>query len=249
MRDQWLKENARDGSLLVLVPKGPFLAGGPGYDEGGIGPFEVSLPAFYLALHPVTNAQYKRFIDATGHSPPARPRDSQPGEFPWEGASFSPRRAFHPVVGVSWEDAKAYARWAGLRLLRELEWEKGARGLDGRKFPWGDEWSSERCRNDENRKVETTCDVWSYGEGASFWGAYQMSGNVWEWCEDAYDPGAYRRYARGRLSPPADGGERVVRGGSWFNVGSDTFACAHRFHLKPGERDLLYGFRVGEDAT
>lgn len=244
----WLKENPVDGTVLALVPKGPFLAGGPTHAEGGCGPFEVALPAFYLALHAVTNAQYKRFVDATGHPPPHRPPGAQPGEFPWEGASFAPARARHPVVGVGWEDARAYARWAGLRLPRELEWEKGARGVDGRRYPWGEEWSPRLCRNDESRKEETTCDVWAYGEGASVWGAYQMSGNVWEWCEDAFDAGAYRRYARGRVSPPQVGVERVVRGGSWFNVGSESFACAYRFHVAAEERDHLYGLRLVGDA-
>lgn len=249
MARDWIVKNARDGSVLVLIPGGKFLAGGPRHFESDSEPFNVSLPSFYLGLCAVTNAQYKRFLDATGHPPPARPRNSSCGEYVWRGRSFPPAVGGYPVVGVRWDEAREYAAWAGVRLPAELEWEKGARGTDGRAFPWGRQWSSGRCRNDENRRIETTCVAWSYGQGCSPWGLYQMSGNVWEWCQDWYEGSAYRRYARGDLSPPAAGRERVVRGGSWFNVGPESFLCSYRFHLPPDEPDLQYGFRVAGDAA
>lgn len=246
-RPEWLVENPADSTLLVLVPGGPFLAGGPTHLEGGSGLFQVDLPPFYLAIHPVTNLQYKRFVDATGHPPPAGPLHTSGVERVWKGGEYTEGKALDPVVGVSWEDAHAYAEWAGLRLPGELEWEKGARGPDGRRFPWGNAWEPTLCRHDENRRQETTAGVWSHGGGASFWGCYHMSGNVWEWCEDRYDPQAYSRYARGNLRSPESGRERVVRGGSWFNVGPESFLCSYRFHLAPGERDWQYGFRVAGD--
>ena len=236
-----LIENPKDGTLLALVPAGEFLAGGSWNETKVECHSGVTLQGYYLALHAVTNAQYARFLSAVHPGKADLEKwisfDSdcnvheQGGGYEAYGGKES-----HPVVQVSWDGAQAYCGWAGLRLPGELEWEKGARGTDGREYPWGTEWEQSKCRNDRNRGGERTSEVWGYGEGVSPWGMYQMAGNVWEWCTDWYESEAYARYKQGELSAPKSGSSRVVRGGSWRRGYADYFRCADRNNFVPGGR-------------
>ena len=244
-----LVENEKDGTLLALIPGGRFLAGGSGGDQGG-GPFPVELPPHYLALHPVTNSQFARFLS-----------DRRPAKGDLEkwvrldgdcfvraaGSGYEAHggREDHPVVQVSWHGASAYCEWAGLRLPSELEWEKGARGVDGREYPGGKGWDAAKCRNSTNHGSEQTAGVWAYEAGRSPWGLYQMAGNVWEWCADWRESGAYSRYKAGDIKAPPSGGSRVRRGGScYYDVSPDYFRCARRNFNSPDGRRLNYGFRA-----
>jgi formylglycine-generating enzyme len=228
---QHIIEHPKTGMLMILVPSGKFLT-----DTGRDAPCEVDQPAFYMAVHPVTNAQYARFVAETGHRKPEKADWNAPV---WTNGTFPPGKADHPVVCVSMEDSMAYCQWAGLRLPTEWEWEKAARGLDGRAYPWGNDWDANRCRNFSIRDTENTAKVWSYGQGGSPFGGLQLSGNVWEWCKSGLCGGGWT----GRNIKPR---EYSIQTG-W----ADVVDSHHRDYSASSRRILdssewltpLYGFR------
>jgi formylglycine-generating enzyme required for sulfatase activity len=259
---------------MVLVPGGPFLMGVPEYDflaEPDEKPErQVQLAGFWIDVSPVTNARYALFLKAGGYDNPAwwpeegwawktRQRIRQPltwGEPGWDGPD-------QPVAGVSWHEATAYARWAGRRLPTEAEWEKAARGTDGRRYPWGNEWpTSDRANFD--MVVGRTTPVGLYLAGASPYGCFDMAGNVNNWTSDWYWQG-FARFCvqQGLLQQPqlhdrlrehlapAQITEKVDRGGGFATARScqEVLSCTRKVHAPPTTRERWNGFRTAADLA
>ena len=182
-----------DDAEMMLIPAGEFLMGSDGEgardDEKPV--HLVYLDAFYMDKYPVTNAQYKVFVDA---NPEWRKEGFSPEYlskfylYDWDRNIFPSGKANHPIVSVNWYAAMAYAKWAGKRLPTEAEWEKAARGgLVVQKYPWGNSIDSSKANYGKN--VRDTTPVGSYP--ANGYGLYDMAGNVYEWCLDGYDANIY----------------------------------------------------------
>jgi hypothetical protein len=199
---------------FVWVPPGEYILGGRYGVDVQIARLEAG---FFIARTPVTNAQYARFVAETGREAPRH----------WRGKTPPEEIADHPVVYVTWHDAAAYAEWAGLRLPTQEEWEKAARGYDGRECPWG-EWIENRCNTAET-KINNTTSVGQFSpDGDSPYGLQDAAGNVWEWTSSKYET--------------SSSGRRVLRGGSW---GGDrgSARCAYRLRDNPDLASGYGGFR------
>ncbi|MGH7250459.1 MAG: formylglycine-generating enzyme family protein [Candidatus Methylomirabilales bacterium] len=184
---------------MVLIPAGPFLYGEKGKEQ------ELSLPAFLMDLNEVTHTEYAKV---------------SPREYP-------PEKAPHPVVGVTWDEAKQYCGAVGKRLPSEQEWEKAARGTDGRRYPWGDAYDPKKVNADGLNNGTTP--VGQFPEGRSPYGLYDMAGNAWEWTDSAgsnYKP---------------------LRGGAW-NSGMQFVGTTVRIWNDPSYRDEAFGFRCVKDG-
>lgn len=258
---------AADLEGMALVPGGPFTMG---VDQGGE-PDErpahrVSIPAFYLDLTEVTNEAYERCVKAGVCSPP-NPKSAKQNNFGSDTRFRGPRQ---PVSSIAWDNARDYCAWIHKRLPTEAEWEKAARGSDGRRFPWGDEApSAERAVF----RSWGTAAVGTHPEGDGPYGHHDLAGNVWEWVEDAYDPYAYARpgaphgavgscddalSAFAELRSNGQQGftgsnpipvkcERVLRGGA-FNYTPGGLRATNRVHHPARFHLVMSGFRCARDA-
>ncbi len=232
-----------DGGKMVWVPPGQFKMGAEDLLDKDRPVHLVKITkGFWLGKCEVTNAQYRKFCEATDW------------EFPSER---SDQADDHPVVWVSCEDAVAYCKYYWLRLPTEAEWEYAAAGPEAHKYPWGSEWDEKKCCNDSNQGPGgTTFPVGSFPEAASWCGALDMAGNVYEWCADWY---ASKYYAQSPQVDPegpsraeADDIEvllrcRVLRGGSWYNDTPGYYRCAYRNDHGPSVRLENNGFRCARN--
>jgi formylglycine-generating enzyme required for sulfatase activity len=227
---------------MVRIPAGDFLMGTNERfsDEGP--QFTVHLDSYDIDRYEVTNLQYKRFIDATHRRAPQH----------FTGRDFPAGKADHPVTFVTWYDARDYCAWAGKRLPSEAEWEKAARGAEGRIFPWGDEFDIRKANTPVRWGrigVEgDTTPVGAFPEGASPYGLMDMSGNVWEWTDSWYTayPGNHDRSENyGEIY-------KVLRGGSWWDC--SFYRCGisapsyNRSFFNARVKNASFGFRCARDA-
>ncbi len=264
------KRNSRDAltpeppvSGMVLIPSGTFRMGSTTGDANERPVHTVTVDAFYMDTHEVTNAQYADFLNAMGRHADAGHTwlalGSRGAHIERLGGTYRPKAGYadHPVVRVSWYGAMAYAKWAGKRLPTEAEWEYAARGGEsGLKYPWGNTIDSTRANYDRN--VGETTRVGHYG--ANSYGLYDMVGNVYEWCLDAYNRDSYASYpARNPLSGAfsihwlSDNyteikSRRVLRGGSWLSE-AQYVRVANRFDYTPTSTSLFTGFRCARSAS
>ncbi len=220
---------------MIYIPSGEFVMGSNKRhpDEGP--PHKVYVEAYYIDRYEVINARYKEFVDVTGHEPPSN----------WKNGTYTGGKEKHPVTFVNWFDATAYCQWAGKRLPTEAEWEKAARGTDERTFPWGNIFDPKKC-NCPQTEIGDTMPVGSFEDGKSPYGLYDVSGNVWEWTVNWYQP------YPGNDTPSDFYGEKnkVLRGGSWYDclsyncgVSAPTF---NRSHFNPKVKNKSFGFRCAK---
>jgi formylglycine-generating enzyme required for sulfatase activity len=204
---------SQDKKEMILIPAGEFLFGAEKQP--------LALPAYYIDRLPVTNAEYKVFVDATQAGFPPH----------WRKGAPVPGTEAHPVVQVTWFDAAAYAKWAGKRLPSGPEWEKAARGTDGRTYPWGETFDKTRLNCGDGGPLSTV-PVGSHSpQGDSPYGVADMAGNVYEWTND---------------------GSEVVtmglRGGSWLDGRDEARTFSIRKHTPRRKNDFI-GFRCAMDPS
>lgn len=253
---------------MVLIPSGEFLMGSEEADDDERPVHGVGLEDYFIGVQLVTNAEYARFVRDTGHRAPAiyelplvvtaggREREkafrSVGQSYIWPESEPMPDRLDHPVTLVRWNDAAAYCAWLAaktgraFRLPTEAEWEKAARGgMSGQRYPWGDRLDCTMANflTDPAKKLaHGTSRCRSYPPNG--FGLFDMTGNVWEWVQDWYDPLYYA--ASPTLNPvgPRNGSLRLVRGGSWLVADVRMLSCSHRHKVPPDTYSYGIGFRV-----
>lgn len=227
----------RDGSVMVYVPAGSFPMGSADGDRDEQPVHQVELDGYYIDKYEVSWRQWK----LTGFTFSEDPHNRKPYPRAPDWGIVDTM----PVVNVTWDDARKYAEWAGKRLPTEAEWEKAARGTDGRTYPWGSEPPNfERAIwKDHPTALESMASVDACPDGASPYGVFNMAGNAYEWCEDTYDSKFYKRSPVKNPVNRDEGRFRVLRGGGFVLEISDL-RSALRYRLHPEDRTPYIGFRL-----
>ncbi len=226
---------------MIFIPTGSFLMGS-NYGKDDVRPMRnVWVSAYWIGKYPVTNSEYRQFVEITGHRAPPN----------WEETRRRVDWDHCPVTMVSWYDAFAYAQWIGGRLPTEAEWEKASRGIDGRWYPWGDKMDITRCSTLDHSASYSVSPVGAFSpSGDSPYGLADTVGNPAEWVSDWYMPDYYTVSPNRDPMGPTDGEYKVVRGGSSGTKCDQLhiFSCFERDFRRPGEMRPWIGFRVVYDA-
>lgn len=233
---------------MVYIPEGWFLMGSTEKD-GRVGmsvgvdelpQHRVYVKGFYMDRHEITVREFRQFLKSTGREAPRIWTDPE-----WVAIYPAPEED-HPMNGVSWYDAEAYCRWTGKRLPTEAEWEKAARGTDGRQWPWGNDLNlpGHVKANTQEAGIGWTTPVGSYSEGGSPYGVHDMAGNVMEWTSSWYQP-----YPGSVVQREAFGEKyKVLKGGAWENSSVPLARSAYRHPVAPEWDHPGHGFRCAMDA-
>jgi formylglycine-generating enzyme required for sulfatase activity len=228
----------KDGAPMVLVPAGEFTMGSEQGDDDEQPVHRVLLDSFYLDTFEVTNGRFAKFVAAIQSEPPWGFADQETPVV----------QAEQPVRWVNWMDALGYCLWAGKRLPTEAEWEKAARGTDGRTYPWGNEPpTAAHAVFGLTEGAETVSPIGTRDLGSSPYGAHDLAGNLYEWVTDWYDDTFYTQPAPSNPRGPGEGTAKVQRGGSYIN---SPYRLRSAFRTKgdPTEHDPHVGFRCAQDA-
>ncbi len=234
--------NGKDGAPMVLVPAGEFTMGSDKGDDDESPIHRVYLDTFYLDKFEVTNGRFAKFVDAIQSEPP----------WGFSDKDTPVTHADRPVRWVSWMDAMGYCLWAGKRLPTEAEWEKAARGTDGRIYPWGNDppTPAHAVFGLKEGGSDTVSPIGNRDKGRSLYGAHDLAGNLYEWVTDWYAEDYYANFAKTpAINPrgPNEGTAKVQRGGSYIN---NPYRLRSSFRTKgdPTEQDPNVGFRCAQEV-
>jgi formylglycine-generating enzyme required for sulfatase activity len=229
--------NAADEVELIYIPAGEFTMGHQdSYDTLPVK--RMNLPAFFIDKYEVTNKRYKRFIDATGYKVPWS-QDPAVAAYAWNWQTrmYPQGKGDDPVVLVNWEDAKAFCAWAGKSIPTEAQWEKAARGANGKPYPWGNPWEAGKANTAESG-LKQTAPFGTFKADVSEYGVNDLAGNVSEWVEEWFAP-----YPGNPMTNYEERNKyKVLRGGSW-DYSHSIANGYHRQYALPQSQMAAIGFR------